>query len=178
MLCKSTFLVEVTSTGLGFSLSVDSEFFNFSRKRLESAVNVFTNNSAIHTSTYFGLVKCLCFSCQQKNTWCSCCLVFQTIPEVKKEVQINRQTIFYKLESFPSVFPSKRILLLCPHPNLAWHYGSLSLLISILRKDWSSTFIHKRFATFCHLDFTPFWFREEFTVLLFPSQSRKMEELK
>ncbi|XP_019239200.1 PREDICTED: telomerase reverse transcriptase isoform X2 [Nicotiana attenuata] len=45
-----------------------------------------------------------------KNTWCSCCLVFQTIPEVKKEVQISRQTIFYKLESFPSVFPSKHIL--------------------------------------------------------------------
>nr|XP_009765712.1 PREDICTED: telomerase reverse transcriptase isoform X2 [Nicotiana sylvestris] len=47
---------------------------------------------------------------EKKNTWCSCCLVFQTIPEVKKEVQINRQTIFYKLESFPSVFPSKHIL--------------------------------------------------------------------
>ncbi|XP_019239201.1 PREDICTED: telomerase reverse transcriptase isoform X3 [Nicotiana attenuata] len=47
---------------------------------------------------------------EKKNTWCSCCLVFQTIPEVKKEVQISRQTIFYKLESFPSVFPSKHIL--------------------------------------------------------------------
>ncbi|XP_070031847.1 telomerase reverse transcriptase isoform X2 [Nicotiana tomentosiformis] len=47
---------------------------------------------------------------EKKNTWCSCCLVFQTIPGVKKEVQINRQTIFYKLESFPSVFPSKHIM--------------------------------------------------------------------
>ncbi|MCD7456703.1 hypothetical protein HAX54_032814 [Datura stramonium] len=44
------------------------------------------------------------------NARCSCCLVFETLSEVKKEIQINRQTMFHKLESCSSVFPSKHIL--------------------------------------------------------------------
>ncbi|XP_060217196.1 telomerase reverse transcriptase isoform X1 [Lycium barbarum] len=47
---------------------------------------------------------------EKTNVCCSCCLVFQILPEVKKETQINRQTMFYKLESCSSVFPPKHIL--------------------------------------------------------------------
>ncbi|KAM3265310.1 telomerase reverse transcriptase isoform X1 [Capsicum annuum] len=44
------------------------------------------------------------------NALCSCCLVFETLSEVNKELQINRRTIFYNLESCSSVFPSEHIL--------------------------------------------------------------------
>lgn len=45
------------------------------------------------------------------QTRCSCCLVFQTLPKVIRKAQIDRQSIFYKLESSSSIFPRKRILL-------------------------------------------------------------------
>ncbi|XP_071931682.1 telomerase reverse transcriptase-like isoform X2 [Coffea arabica] len=45
-----------------------------------------------------------------EKTCCSCCLVFRTLPEVIKKTQIDRQSIFYKLENSSSIFPRKHIL--------------------------------------------------------------------
>ncbi|CAI9103096.1 OLC1v1001530C2 [Oldenlandia corymbosa var. corymbosa] len=41
---------------------------------------------------------------------CSCCLVFGTLSKVSRKSLIDRQTIFYKAENSPSIFPRKHIL--------------------------------------------------------------------
>ncbi|XP_055817841.1 telomerase reverse transcriptase isoform X2 [Solanum dulcamara] len=56
---------------------------------------------------WLGDLKC---EVEKTNACCSCCLVFEPLSEVKKEILINRRTMFYKLDSCSSVFPSKHIL--------------------------------------------------------------------
>ncbi|KAL2514504.1 Telomerase reverse transcriptase [Forsythia ovata] len=40
----------------------------------------------------------------------SCCSVFQNLPKIIKKVQVDRKSIFYRLESSSSMFPRKHIL--------------------------------------------------------------------
>ncbi|XP_068499017.1 telomerase reverse transcriptase isoform X2 [Phaseolus vulgaris] len=49
---------------------------------------------------------------------CSCCLILQSLPAVPKRTNIQRQSIFYSLESSHSVLPKKNILYSLK-PNLA-----------------------------------------------------------
>ncbi|XP_068499020.1 telomerase reverse transcriptase isoform X5 [Phaseolus vulgaris] len=54
----------------------------------------------------------------QMSLQCSCCLILQSLPAVPKRTNIQRQSIFYSLESSHSVLPKKNILYSLK-PNLA-----------------------------------------------------------
>ncbi|CAA0808900.1 Telomerase reverse transcriptase, partial [Striga hermonthica] len=51
-------------------------------------------------------------SCQTRiNSRCFCCSVFQNEPKMKRNAEIDRQNIFYKLEDSTLMLPRKRILI-------------------------------------------------------------------
>ncbi|KAA8520248.1 hypothetical protein F0562_014504 [Nyssa sinensis] len=69
-----------------------------------------SNRDSVSGGLKYGFDTGLDLDPKKMSLHCSCCLVLQTVQKVTKNAQINRQSMFYKLECSSSVIPRKHIL--------------------------------------------------------------------